>query len=141
LQRRRKNLVVVHTESEKILSESDVVKVRQLVRSRGTAARLSLVDLTKLVTAASEIARNTLIYGKGGELILRQYLLNGRKAIELTFVDQGPGIPDVAQALTDGYTSGGGMGLGLGGAKRLVDKFEIETAPGRGTRIILTKWH
>lgn len=134
-------MVVVHTESEKILSEADVVKVRQLVRTRGTAARLSLVDLTKLITAASEIARNTLIYGKGGELTLRQYILNGKKAIELTFVDQGPGIPDVARALTDGYTSGGGMGLGLGGAKRLVDNFEIETAPGQGTRITLTKWH
>jgi len=111
------------------------------VRARGTAARLSLVDLTKLITAASEIARNTLIYGKGGQLILREYTLNGRKAIELTFEDQGPGIANLEQAFTDGFTSGGGMGLGLGGARRLVDKFDIETAPGKGTRITLTKWH
>ena len=130
-----------HTEREPIRSEADVVKVRQLVRSRATQARLSLVDLTKLVTAASEIARNTLIYGKGGELRLRQYSEGGKRAIELTFVDEGPGIPDIGRALTDGYTSGGGMGLGLGGAKRLVDKFEVESAPGKGTRVTLIKWH
>ena len=121
-------------------SDEDVVRVRQLVRTVAVAARLSLVDQTKVVTAASELARNTLVYGGGGtvEVIAVD---NGRKpGIRIVFADSGPGIADVDLALTDGYTTGGGLGLGLSGARRLVDEFDILTAPGQGTRITITKW-
>lgn len=123
-----------------ILVEEDIVVVRKRVRERALDIKLGVVDQTKIVTAASELARNTLIYGKGGTCRLAVVQVEMGAGIELTFEDQGPGIPDVELALKDGYTSGGGMGLGLGGSRRLVNKFEIETAPGKGTKIVVTKW-
>jgi serine/threonine-protein kinase RsbT len=123
-----------------VTSDQDVVRVRQLVRTAAVAVKLSLVDQTKLVTAASELARNTLVYGGGGTVEVG-HVENGRRTgIRIVFADQGPGIADLDLALTDGYTTGGGLGLGLSGARRLVDEFEIDTAPGRGTSITVTKW-
>ncbi|GIJ43358.1 anti-sigma regulatory factor [Virgisporangium aliadipatigenens] len=123
-----------------IVRDDDVVRVRQAVRTAALAAKLSLVDQTKLVTAASELARNTLIYGGGGRAEIEQ-ADNGRKrGVRVVFADEGPGIADLELAMTDGYTSGNGMGLGLSGARRLVDEFDIDTAAGRGTRITVTKW-
>jgi serine/threonine-protein kinase RsbT len=117
-----------------------VVRVRQAVRTAALAAKLSLVDQTKLVTAASELARNTLIYGGGGRAEIEP-ADNGRKrGVRVLFADEGPGIADLDLAMTDGYTSGGGMGLGLSGARRLVDEFDIDTAAGAGTRITIVKW-
>ncbi|MFR9777753.1 ATP-binding protein [Micromonospora sp. MS34] len=122
-----------------IRSDEDVVRVRQLVRTAAVAAELSLVDQTKLVTAASELARNTLIYGGGGTAEVAA--VDGlRRGIRIVFVDEGPGIPDLDLALTDGYTTGGGLGLGLSGARRLVDDFDIRTTVGEGTRVTITKW-
>lgn len=118
----------------------DVVRARQAVRAVATAAGFSLVDQTKIITAASEIARNTVDYGGGGELRLEVLRDGNRRGVRLTFSDQGPGIADIELALRDGFTSGGGLGLGLGGAKRLVSEFAIESAPGRGTKITLTRW-
>lgn len=121
-------------------SEQDIVLARQAVRKLTQELSFSIVDQTKFVTAASEIARNTLIYGGGGELNW-QVLQDGlRKGIRLTFSDQGPGIPDISQAMTDGWTSGSGLGMGLSGTKRLVNEFEIESAPGRGTKVVITRW-
>ena len=123
-----------------IASDQDVVRVRQKVRTAAVGAALSLVDQTKVITAASELARNTLTHGGGGHAELCQ-VVNGRRAgVRVAFVDRGPGIPDVNQALVDGYTTGGGLGLGLSGARRLVDEFEIETATGEGTRVTVVKW-
>ncbi len=123
-----------------VTSDQDVVRVRQLVRTVAVSVKLSLVDQTKLVTAASELARNTLVYGGGGTVEVSR-VDNGRRAgIRILFADLGPGIADVNLALTDGYTTGGGLGLGLSGARRLVDEFEIDTAVGEGTRITVTKW-
>jgi serine/threonine-protein kinase RsbT len=128
------------TERIEITGDQDVVRVRQLVRTVAVAVRLSLVDQTKLVTAASELARNTLVYGGGGSVEVSR-VQNGRRAgIRIVFTDQGPGIADVDLALTDGYTTGGGLGLGLSGARRLVDEFDINTAVGQGTSITVTKW-
>lgn len=118
----------------------DVVRARQAVRAVATAAGFSLVDQTKIITAASEIARNTVDYGGGGDLRLELLRDGGRRGVRLTFTDQGPGIADIEQALKDGYTSGGGLGLGLGGARRLVGDFAIDSAPGRGTKVTLTRW-
>jgi len=123
-----------------VRTSEDVVRVRQGVRTRALAAGFSLVDQTKVVTAASEIARNTIDYGGGGTASL-EVLRNGtRRGVRLVFRDQGPGIADIKLALTDGYTSGGGLGLGLGGAKRLSSEFEITSVPGEGTTITLTRW-
>jgi serine/threonine-protein kinase RsbT len=123
-----------------IRSDQDVVRVRQLVRTLAVSVKLSLVDQTKLVTAASELARNTLVYGGGGTAEAGK-VDNGRRAgIRIVFSDEGPGIPDLDLALTDGYTTGGGMGLGLSGARRLVDEFDIQTGPGQGTTVTLVKW-
>jgi serine/threonine-protein kinase RsbT len=123
-----------------VTSDQDVVRVRQLVRTVAVAVKLSLVDQTKLVTAASELARNTLVYGGGGTVEVHR-VENGRRAgIRIVFTDQGPGIPDLDLALTDGYTTGGGLGLGLSGARRLVDEFDIDTEVGQGTSITVTKW-
>jgi len=110
------------------------------VREWATRLAFSTIDQTKLVTAASELARNTLIYGQGGDMTLQELDERGRKGLRLTFVDQGPGIPDVELALTDGYTTGGGMGLGLSGARRLCNEFELDTRVGEGTRITVTQW-
>ena len=123
-----------------VTSDQDVVRVRQLVRTVSVAVKLSLVDQTKLVTAASELARNTLVYGGGGMVEVSR-VDNGRRAgIRIVFADEGPGIADLNLALTDGYTTGGGLGLGLSGARRLVDEFDIDTAVGQGTSITVTKW-
>ncbi|GAB2929826.1 anti-sigma regulatory factor [Micromonospora polyrhachis] len=123
-----------------IAADKDVVLVRQVVRSVAVTVALSLVDQTKLVTAASELARNTLVYGGGGGAEIGVVDSGRRKGVRIVFADDGPGIADLDLALSDGYTSGGGLGLGLGGARRLVDEFEIDTAPGRGTRVTITKW-
>ncbi|BCJ43799.1 anti-sigma regulatory factor [Actinoplanes ianthinogenes] len=123
-----------------IVTDQDVVRVRQLVRTVAVEVKLSLVDQTKLVTAASELARNTLVYGGGGTVEVTRVRTEFRSGIRIVFADQGPGIADLELALTDGYTTGGGLGLGLSGARRLVDEFAIETAPGEGTTITVTKW-
>lgn len=123
-----------------IVADEDVVRVRQLVRSVAVAAKLSLIDQTKLVTAASEVARNALVYGGGGRAEVSTVSNGRRTGIRVRFADEGPGIADIDLAMTDGYTSGSGLGLGLSGARRLVDEFEIDTAAGAGTRITLTKW-
>ncbi|WP_250029270.1 anti-sigma regulatory factor [Paractinoplanes maris] len=123
-----------------VATDQDVVRVRQLVRTLAVAVKLSLVDQTKLVTAASELARNTLVYGGGGSVEVAPVDNGRRKGIRIVFSDQGPGIADLDLAFTDGYTSGGGLGLGLSGARRLVDEFDIVTAVGEGTTITVTKW-
>jgi len=128
------------TERLAIRSSEDVVKVRQLVRTFGVEAGLSLVDQTKIVTAASELARNTLDYGGGGEVRLEIVEDGGRKGVRLAFEDRGPGIADVQLALKDGYTSGSGLGLGLGGARRLSNEFSIESTIGVGTKITIARW-
>jgi serine/threonine-protein kinase RsbT len=123
-----------------ITDDKDVVRVRQAVRVIALAAKLPLVDQTKLVTAASELARNTLVHGGGGHAVVGQ-VHNGRRAgVRAEFVDTGPGITDLDLAFTDGYTTGTGLGLGLSGSRRLVDEFEIVTVAGEGTRITVTKW-
>ncbi|MFI5894187.1 ATP-binding protein [Actinoplanes sp. NPDC051513] len=121
-------------------SDQDVVRVRQLVRTVAVAVKLSLVDQTKLVTAASELARNTLVYGGGGTVEVSRVDNGRRQGIRIVFADQGPGIVDLDLALTDGYTTGGGLGLGLSGARRLVDEFTVDTAAGQGTTVTVTKW-
>ncbi len=130
---------VVHSETIPVVSEADMVAVRRRVREVAAKVGLSLVDQTKLVTAASELARNTLIYGGGGSMELES--LNGpRLGIRLTFVDNGPGIANIELALRDGFTTGSGLGLGLGGSKRLVNEFEIASTPGKGTKVAVTRW-
>ncbi len=121
-------------------SGEDIVRLRQQVRERVLSIRLSLVEQTKFVTAASELARNTLDYGGGGVAELEIVNDNGRSGVRIVFIDQGPGIADIEQALSDGYTSGNGMGLGLGGAKRLSDEFTLESRIGDGTKVTITKW-
>jgi serine/threonine-protein kinase RsbT len=133
-------MLTTRSETLQVRSAPDIVNVRQVVRTWCMTISMGLVDLTKIVTAASEIARNTLDYGKGGTMLIEELRDGIKSGVRLTFQDEGPGIPDIARAMTDGYTSGGGMGLGLGGTKRLVDAFEIESAPGAGTRIAITKW-
>ena len=118
----------------------DIVRMRQLVREQSVAAGFGLVDQTKLVTAASELARNALIYGGGGEVTIQPLVQGGRRGLRLVFSDQGPGIPDIQQALKDGFTTGGGLGLGLGGAKRLSNEFAIDSQPGVGTRVTIARW-
>ncbi|MEV0660705.1 ATP-binding protein [Actinomadura luteofluorescens] len=128
-------------DSVPIASNDDVVRVRQLVRAAAAAAGMSLVDQTKIVTAASELARNTFVHGGGGSARVESVVnARGRAGVRLVFTDAGGGIPDVAQALTEGWTSGGGLGLGLPGARRLADEFELETEVGRGTTVTVTKW-
>ena len=123
-----------------IQSSSDIVLVRQAVRQMAVALKFSLVDQTKIVTAASELARNTLDYGKGGTVKLESLEEPTRRGLRLTFEDQGPGIPDLDLALTDGYTTGSGLGMGLSGTKRLVNEFLIVSRVGEGTRVTITKW-
>ncbi len=123
-----------------IAGDDDVVRVRQHVRSLAQQAKLSLVDQTKLVTATSELARNTLTYGGGGTAELETVTRGHRVGVRARFRDEGPGIPDVELALTDGWTSGGGLGLGLSGARRLVDEFDLVTEVGRGTTVTVVKW-
>jgi serine/threonine-protein kinase RsbT len=123
-----------------IQSGEDVVRVRQEVRARAVAAGFGLVDQTKFVTAASELARNTLQHGGGGQVTVFEEEKLGRKSLRLVFEDSGPGIPDIERALQDGYTTGGGMGLGLSGARRLSNEFSIESVVGRGTRVMIARW-
>jgi len=123
-----------------VITDQDVVRVRQLVRTEAVAVKLSLVDQTKLVTAASELARNTLVYGGGGTVDVSRVDNGRRQGIRIVFADHGPGIADLDLAFTDGYTTGGGLGLGLSGARRLVDEFDIDTEVGQGTSITVTKW-
>lgn len=118
----------------------DIVRMRQAVREHAIAQGFSLVDQTKLVTAASELARNTIEYGGGGDVEIVEVANGARKGVNLIFSDQGPGIADVELAMKDGYTSGNGLGLGLGGAKRLSNEFSIDTRPGEGTRVTITRW-
>ncbi|HYE49058.1 MAG TPA: anti-sigma regulatory factor [Azospirillaceae bacterium] len=129
------------TETVPIRQSEDVVRVRQQVRARAVEIGLSLVDQTKVVTAASELARNTLEYGGGGEMILEVLLDGMRKGLRLCFADQGPGIADLELALKDGYTTGTGLGLGLSGAKRLSSEFDIQSKPGEGTRVTIVRWN
>ena len=131
---------VLKTDQLPVRVENDIVVVRQRVRAWSVEIKCSLVDQTKIVTAASELARNLLIYGGGGEVRLELLQEGIRRGLRVIFEDQGPGIADVQQALRDGYTSGSGMGLGLGGAKRLVNDFEIVSKPGEGTRVTITRW-
>jgi serine/threonine-protein kinase RsbT len=133
-------MLVLKHEVLPLQSQGDIVTVRQIVRRWAIDAGLGLVDQTKLVTAASELARNAVGYGGGGTVGLELLEDGGRRGVRLTFEDHGPGIPDVALALTDGYTTGTGMGLGLGGSRRLVNEFEIDSAPGRGTRVTVARW-
>jgi serine/threonine-protein kinase RsbT len=123
-----------------IRTSEDVVRVRQEVRSFAIEAGLSLVDQTKIVTAASELARNTIDYGKGGHASLELLEEHGRRGVRVVFEDKGPGIPDIQQALKDGFTTGRGIGLGLGGARRLCNEFSIVSAPGDGTRVTIARW-
>jgi serine/threonine-protein kinase RsbT len=133
-------VAVLGDEVVPIQSSSDIVKVRQLVREWVLKLGFSLVDQTKMVTAASELARNTLDYGGGGQVRLEVLNSEARRGVRLTFSDNGPGIEDVEQAMKDGYTTGSGMGLGLGGAKRLVNDFSIDSEPGRGTKVTIVRW-
>ena len=133
-------MAVLADDTRPIRSSEDVVGARQVVREWAIAAGFSLVDQTKIVTAASELARNTLTYGGGGTLLLESLNDGNRRGLRLTFEDQGPGIADVTLALKDGYTTGGGLGLGLSGARRLSNDFDIWTKPGEGTRVTITRW-
>ncbi|NTZ96445.1 anti-sigma regulatory factor [Pseudomonas koreensis] len=126
--------------TQPISIEQDVVLARQTARKLATECGMRLIDLTKLVTAVSELARNTMVYGGGGDMDWQILDENTRVGLRLTFRDEGPGIPDIKLAMTDGWTSGSGLGLGLTGAKRLVDEFELDTEPGKGTRITITRW-
>ena len=118
----------------------DVVRLRKSVRERAVATGFNLVEQTKIITAASELGRNTIQYGGGGTARIFLVVNGSRRGLRLEFVDQGPGIADIPQALTDGFTTGGGLGLGLSGAKRLSDEFDIDSAPGRGTRVAIVRW-
>jgi serine/threonine-protein kinase RsbT len=128
------------TERVEIRSSDDVVRVRQLARTMALDAGLSLVDQTKIITAASELARNTLDYGGGGFVLAELIDAVGRRGLRLTFEDHGPGIADIATALKDGFTTGKGMGLGLGGAKRLSNEFSIHSKVGEGTKVVIARW-
>jgi serine/threonine-protein kinase RsbT len=131
---------MLKTEIISVTTSGDIVAVRHAVRRQAVKINLSLVDQTKIVTAASELARNMLIYGGGGEVTLEVLQEGVRHGLRVHFVDDGPGIPDIDLALRDGFTSGHGMGLGLGGAKRLVNEFNLQSAPGKGTRVTITRW-
>jgi serine/threonine-protein kinase RsbT len=128
------------TEVVQVGGGGDVVRVRHAVRKAAVDLGFSLVEQTKIVTAASELARNMVDYGGGGTTTIESLLDGTRKGLRLIFRDEGPGIADVQQALRDGFTTGNGMGLGLGGARRLSNEFEIDSAPGSGTRIAITRW-
>jgi len=133
-------MTVVKGETTPLQTEADIVRIRQVVRQWALQQGFSLVEQTKMVTATSELARNTVIHGGGGTAQLEVLTSGNRRGLRVIFVDQGLGIPDIAQAMTDGYTTGEGLGLGLGGAKRLVNEFEITSRPGAGTRVCITKW-
>ena len=133
-------MIVEKNEHLAIRAGDDVVRARQAVRALALQAGFSLVDQTKIITAASEVARNTLDYGGGGELTLELLRDGARRGLRLTFTDRGPGISDIEQALKDGYSTGNGLGLGLSGAKRLSNEFAIDSKPGAGTKVTLARW-
>jgi serine/threonine-protein kinase RsbT len=133
-------MAVLKSSTLAIRASEDVVRVRQLTRESALAQGFSLVDQTKLVTAASELARNTMEHGGGGQVEIQLLNDGPKKGLRLIFTDQGPGIPNVEQALKDGFTTGGGLGLGLGGARRLSNEFDIQSKPGEGTRITMARW-
>jgi serine/threonine-protein kinase RsbT len=131
---------IARTETLEIRSGSDVVAVRQMVRTWAVDAGFSLVDQTKIVTAASELARNTIDYASGGTVRIELLLDGGRRGLRVAFEDKGPGIADIEKAMTDRYSTGDGLGLGLGGARRLVNEFDISSRVGEGTRVVITRW-
>ena len=131
---------VIRSESLEVRSASDVVTVRQVVRTWAIDTGFSLVDQTKIVTAASELPRNLIDYAGGGAVCLEMINDGARRGLRVAFEDKGPGIPDIQQALTDHFTTGNGLGLGLGGAKRLVNEFDIRSRVGEGTRVVITRW-
>lgn len=133
-------MIVRSSGTQPVLIEQDVVLARQTARKLAQECGMRLIDLTKMVTAVSELARNTMVYGGGGDMDWQILEEDMRTGLRITFRDEGPGIPDLKLAMTDGWTSGNGMGLGLTGAKRLVEEFELDTAPGAGTRITITRW-
>jgi serine/threonine-protein kinase RsbT len=133
-------MAVIRDEQVPLRTEDEVVRVRQVAREWAISLGFGLVDQTKIVTAASELARNTVIYGGGGVVRLEALNDGPRRGLRLTFEDQGPGIADLSLALKDGYSTGTGLGLGLSGAKRLMNEFEIRSTPGQGTRVAVTRW-
>lgn len=133
-------MATTRRESLSVTANDAVVSVRQSVREFAVEAHLSLVDQTKLVTAASELARNMVVYGGGGIAIIEQLEVDGRSGVRVTFEDKGPGIANIDQAMRDGFTSGGGLGLGLGGSKRLVHDFDLRSEVGVGTTVVITRW-
>ena len=132
--------MLLRTDKMPVASTEDIVLVRQAVRARAVELRFNLVDQTKIVTAASELARNTVIYGGGGTVELEAIEEDGRRGLRLTFEDHGPGIADIDMVMKDGYTTGNGLGLGLGGSRRLSNEFEIRSRPGEGTVVRITRW-
>ena len=130
----------LHSETVPVREESDLVLVRQRVKARAVELGFNVFGQTKLATAASELGRNTLIHGGGGTMRLESFVNNERRGLRLTFEDNGPGIADLEQAMTDGFTTQGGLGRGLGGSKRLVDEFEVVSRVGEGTRVTATRW-
>jgi serine/threonine-protein kinase RsbT len=133
-------MVVLKDENAPVRSSDDIVRVRRIVREWAVSLGFSLVDQTKVVTAASELARNVIDYGGGGDFRIEALNNDSRRGLRLTFSDEGPGIVDMEQAMKDGFTTGGGLGLGLGGAKRLVNEFLIDSKPGRGTTVVIIRW-
>jgi serine/threonine-protein kinase RsbT len=131
---------ILNTETLTITTEDDIVLVRQKTRTLSASCGFSVVDQTKMITAASELARNTLIYGGGGEALFEILEDTARKGLRISFIDHGPGIPDIELAMQDGYTTGKGLGLGLSGSKRLVNDFEIRSVLGEGTTVMITRW-
>ena len=133
-------MISLKQETVPIANSGDVVLARQKVRQWATEMKFTLVDQTKLVTAASELARNALDHGKGGHMVIERVENSSKSGLKLVFEDRGPGIADIDAALRDGFTTGGGMGLGLGGSKRLVNDFHIDSQPGKGTRVTVVRW-
>ena len=131
---------VLHVETVPLRRSEDIVRMRQVIRERAVTLGFGLVDQTKIVTAASELGRNAMIYGGGGDVEIAQLAAGPRKGLRLVFIDQGPGIDNIQLALKDGFTSGSGLGLGLGGARRLANEFAIESSPGNGTRVTIIRW-
>jgi len=133
-------MVLLSVDTLPLERSDEIVLVRQAVRQRAIELGFSLVDQTKIVTAASELARNTIQHGGGGVALIESVNDGARRGLRLTFQDNGPGIPDIALAMKDGYTTPGGLGLGLSGAKRLSNEFDISSAPGQGTRVVIARW-
>jgi serine/threonine-protein kinase RsbT len=133
-------MAVLKSSSVPLQEETDTVRARQIVRQWAAELGFTLVEQTKIVTAASELARNTIIHGGGGAMRIELLQEEARRGLRLTFEDQGQGIPDIEMAMKDGYTTGSGLGLGLGGAKRLSGEFQILSQPGKGTRVMIARW-